>query len=71
MLLEDLQSNPALAGTAILKEQLMVEEMEITEPDLVRILIGTIIRGGELIWDPHNALSKYHYQIEAIAVGID
>ena len=69
--MKDLQDNPVRAGVAILREQLMVEEMEIMPLDLARILIGTTILGGELIWDPHNVSSKYHYQIEVIAVGID
>ena len=69
--MEDLQDNLARLHMGILKEQLTVEEMEIMDLDLARILIGTTILGGGLIWDPHNALSKYPYQIEAIAAGID
>ena len=71
MLIDDLLNNPARAGAAILKKQLMVEEMEITEPDLAHIRAGIAILGGGLIWDSHNVSSKYHYQIEAIAVGVD
>ena len=69
--MKDLQDNPVRAGVAILREQLMVEEMEIMPLDLVHIRIGTTIHGGEWIWESHSAFSKYHYQIEVIAVGID
>ena len=71
MLLEDLLNNPVRTGVAILKKQLMVKGMEITEPDLAHIRAGTAILGGGLIWDSHNASSKYRYQIGAIAVGVD